>query len=57
MTEKAVWDDAHLKKLIDIFREEVENGNRPISYLNKKGWKNVLEKWEARTGKKYPKDK
>lgn len=57
MTEKAVWDDAHLKKLIDILREEVSNGNRPLGYLSKKGWKNVLEKWEARTGKKYPKDK
>ena len=57
MTEKAVWDDAHLKKLIDILREEVSNGNRPLGHLSKKGWKNVFEKWEARTGKKYPKDK
>ena len=57
MTEKAVWDDAHLKKLIEILREEVEKGNRPLGYLNKRGWENVLEKWEARTGKKYPKDK
>ncbi|XP_037418469.1 L10-interacting MYB domain-containing protein-like [Triticum dicoccoides] len=57
MAEKAVWDDAHLKKLIEILREEVEKGNRPLGYLNKKGWANVLEKWEARTGKKYPKDK
>ena len=57
MTEKDVWDDAHLKKLIDILREEVPNGNRLLGHLSKKGWKNVLEKWEARTGKKYPKDK
>ena len=57
MTEKAMWDDAHLKKLIEILREEVEKGNRPLGYLNKKGWETVLEKWEARTGKKYPKDK
>lgn len=56
MSEKAVWDDARLKKLIEIFREEVENGNRPLGYLTKKGW-NVIEKWEARMGKKYPKDK
>lgn len=57
MTEKVVWDDARLKKVIEIFREEVENGNMPLGYLTKKGWKDVLEKWEARTGKKYPKDK
>ena len=25
--------------------------------LTPKGWKNVIEKWEARMGKKYPKDK
>ena len=52
-----VWDDANLNKIIEIFREEVENGNRPIGYLTETGWKNALEKWEARTGKHYPSDR
>ncbi|KAI4980788.1 hypothetical protein ZWY2020_021273 [Hordeum vulgare] len=46
MSDKVVWDDARLNKCVEIFKEEVENGNRPLGYFTKKGWNN-----------KYPKDK
>ncbi|KAK1644978.1 hypothetical protein QYE76_062783 [Lolium multiflorum] len=49
--EKAVWDDAHVVHFISICKEEIANGNRPLGFLNPIGWKNLVEKFEARTGK------
>ncbi|KAM0856059.1 hypothetical protein ACQ4PT_049365 [Festuca glaucescens] len=50
--EKAVWDDAHVVHFIAICKEEIGNGNGPLGFLNPIGWKNLVEKFEARTGKK-----
>ena len=55
MGEKTVWDDANVKHFIDICKEEVQAGNKPVSYLYRTGWKNLEEKFEARTGKKLTK--
>nr|XP_051230665.1 L10-interacting MYB domain-containing protein-like [Lolium perenne] len=53
--EKAVWDDAHVLHFITTCKEEISNGNRPLGFLNPIGWKNLVEKFEARTGKKLTK--
>ncbi|KAM0864150.1 hypothetical protein ACQ4PT_044105 [Festuca glaucescens] len=53
--EKAVWDDAHVVHFIAICKEEIGNGNRPLGFLNPIGWKNLVEKFEARTKKKLTK--
>jgi hypothetical protein len=50
--EKVVWDDAHVVHFIGICKEEIGNGNGPLGFLNPIGWKNLVEKFEARIRKK-----
>jgi hypothetical protein len=47
-----VWDDAHVVHFIGICKEEIGNGNGPLGFLNPIGWKNLVEKFEARIRKK-----
>jgi hypothetical protein len=53
--EKAVWDAVNVKHFIDICKEEIEAGNRPIGCFSPTGWKNLIAKFEARSGKKLTK--
>jgi hypothetical protein len=55
MGEKAVWDDANVKHFIDICKEELGLGNRPNGCFTRKGWKNLEEKFFARSGRKLVK--
>ena len=55
MAEKAVWDNATLKHLIDICKEEILAGNRPQGCFTRNGWKNLEEKFFARSGTKLVK--
>jgi hypothetical protein len=55
MSEKAVWDDVNVKHFIDICKEEIDAGNRPVGCFNGTGWKNLVAKFEARSGKKLTK--
>jgi hypothetical protein len=55
MAEKAVWDNATLKHLIDICKEEILAGDRPQGCFTRNGWKNLEEKFFARSGTKLVK--
>ncbi len=55
MGEKAVWDAFHLKTFLDIAVEEVNAGHRPLGFLNRVGWKNVEDKFYAKTTKRLHK--
>jgi hypothetical protein len=45
-----------IKIFCNIVVEEINAGNRPLGTLNARGYKNMGEKFLARTGKKlYPK--
>ena len=55
MGEKAVWDNANVKNLIDICKEEITAGNRPAGCFTRNGWKNLKEKFLARSGRKLVK--
>jgi hypothetical protein len=55
MAENAVWDNANVKHLIDICKDEILAGNRPAGYFTRNGWKNMEEKFLARTGLKLVK--
>jgi hypothetical protein len=52
MTEKAVWDKKNVKHFCDICMREVNVGHRQLGHLNRVGWKNVVEKFEQKTGRK-----
>jgi hypothetical protein len=54
---KADWDNFEMIKIFcNIVVEEINAENRPLGTLNARGYKNMGEKFLARTGKKlYPK--
>ena len=45
-----MWDNANLKHFIDICNEEIDAGNRPNGCWTRKGWKNLEEKFFAKSG-------
>ena len=49
MGEKAVWDDVNVKHFIDICKEEIDAGNRPIGCFNGTGWKSLINVTQMRT--------
>jgi hypothetical protein len=53
--EKSVWDDANVVHFITICKEDISNGNRPLGFFSSTGWKNFVEKFEAKIGKKLTK--
>lgn len=53
LKSKAHWDSFGHKAFCEICKEEVGAGNRPVSYLNKTGYKNLQQKFLARTGRNY----
>lgn len=53
LKSKAHWDSFGHKVFCEICKEEVGAGNRPVSYLNKTGYKNLQHKFLARTGRSY----
>ena len=55
MGDKADWSDFFLKHLIDICKGEIEAGNRPLGLFTSTGWKNLVSKFEERTGGKRTK--
>jgi hypothetical protein len=53
---KADWDNSEMTKLFcNIVIEEIDAENRPLGTLNARGYKNLGEKFLARTGKTIPK--
>ena len=55
MSEKAAWDAVNVKHFIDICKEEINAGNRPLGCFTPTGWKSLIVKFEARSGKKLTK--
>jgi hypothetical protein len=55
MGDKADWGDFFLKHLIDVCKGEIEVGNRPQGLWTSTGWKNIVAKFEAKTGDKRTK--
>ena len=50
MTDKADWCDANVRHFIDICKGEIEAGNRPLGMFTRVGWKNLVIKYEEKTG-------
>lgn len=50
---KASWDSFAHKVFCEIFKEEVSAGNRPVASLSATGYKNLHQKFLARTGRNY----
>ncbi|XP_052201691.1 L10-interacting MYB domain-containing protein-like [Diospyros lotus] len=49
----AKWDDqAHLQ-FIELVKQEIQKGNRPGSFINKDGWKNLVKSFNELSGKCY----
>jgi Myb/SANT-like DNA-binding domain len=50
---KASWNKHVVHTFCDLCIREIEIGNRPGLFLNKKGWRNVMSKFAKETGREY----
>ena len=55
MADKADWGDSFVRHLIDVCKEEIQAGNRPMGIFTKTGWKNLVCKFEELSGQKRKK--
>ncbi|XP_075083604.1 uncharacterized protein LOC142167342 [Nicotiana tabacum] len=47
----AKWgDDVHIK-FVELCEQEIRKGNRPNTYLSRKGWKNMVNEFNKKTGR------
>ncbi|XP_051192802.1 uncharacterized protein [Lolium perenne] len=53
--EKAIWNEHYTTVFCEICKDEVDANNRPLGCLNRRGYKNLGEKFFAQTGKKLTK--
>lgn len=53
--DNADWSDHNTRVVCEIFAAQVQDGNRPSTHLNNKGYKEVIENFSARTGLVYTK--
>jgi hypothetical protein len=51
--KKVVWTEKMLEDYLDICITEIHAGNRLGTHFNKTGWKNVINKFNEKTGKQY----
>ncbi|XP_055814204.1 L10-interacting MYB domain-containing protein-like [Solanum dulcamara] len=51
----AKWDDDANIKFIDLCENEIRQGRRPHTHLNRDGWNNVVEGFNRAMGKNYDK--
>jgi hypothetical protein len=51
--KKVVWTEKILEDYLDICITKIYIGNRPGTFFNKTGWKNVINKFNEKTGKQY----
>jgi len=49
----AKWDDCTHLQFIELVEKEIQKGNRPGSFINKEGWKNLVKSFNQITGKCY----
>jgi hypothetical protein len=50
--KKVVWTEKMLEDYLDICIDEIHDDNRPGTHFNRTGWKNVIDKFSEKTGKK-----
>jgi hypothetical protein len=50
---KVIWNEKMLEDYLDICIIEIHAGNRPGIHFYKTGWKNVIDKFNEKTGKQY----
>ncbi|PPR97351.1 hypothetical protein GOBAR_AA23324 [Gossypium barbadense] len=55
LATKAVWDDKLTLIFCELCMNEVNDGNRPTTHLNSKGWENFIALFQAKTQKNYGK--
>ena len=55
MADKADWCDTNVRHFIDICKGEIEAGNRPLGLFTRTAWKNLVTKYEEKTGLKQTK--
>jgi hypothetical protein len=51
--KKVVWTEKMIENYLDICIIEIHAGNHLGTHFNKTGWKNVIDKLNAKTGKQY----
>jgi len=47
-----IWDYTHVQ-FIELIEKDIQKGNKPWSFINKKGWKNLVKSLNQLTGKYY----
>ncbi|KAF7820637.1 L10-interacting MYB domain-containing protein-like [Senna tora] len=52
-TEKAKWEDKNTKEFLKVCVEEIAAGNRPHAHFTREGWRNVIKKFNEKTGHAY----
>ena len=50
MADKADWCDTNVRHFIDICKGETEARNRPLGLFTRTAWKNLVTKYEDKTG-------
>jgi hypothetical protein len=50
---KVIWNEKMLEDYLDTCIIEIHAGNRSGIHFNKTGWKNVIDKFNEKTGKQY----
>lgn len=50
---KATWTPAFHEIFVEVCLEQTLKGNKPGTYFNKEGWKNILESFGKKTGVRY----
>jgi len=55
MADKADWCDTNVRHFIDICKGDIEAGNRPLGLFTRTAWKNLVTKYEEKTGLKQTK--
>lgn len=50
---KAIWDEKLTATFCELCVKEIDAGNRPTTYINAKGWENILAAFHEQTGSDY----
>uniref|UniRef100_A0A2N9G4A6 Myb/SANT-like domain-containing protein n=1 Tax=Fagus sylvatica TaxID=28930 RepID=A0A2N9G4A6_FAGSY len=54
---RALWTPQQIKIFCEACVDEVFKGNRPTTFFNKQGWRNIEATFQKNTGKEYPRIK
>jgi hypothetical protein len=51
--KKVVWTEKMLEDYLDVYITEIHAGNYLGTHFNRTKWKNVINKFNEKTGKQY----